>query len=121
LGFNLYDSDQVSQLSNPFLLNPSQDHFPEEIERNQDPQFPQYDAEAGTWVAPFFMGAINTRVVRRSFALFELFERRDSPFNPNLTYQEYLKFDSPWGWLPAAGITASMALFAGGAVFDSCK
>jgi len=112
-GFNLYDSDQVSGLSNPFLLNPPKEHSLDELKRNQDPQFPQYDTDAGTWVAPFFMGAINTRVVRRSFALFELFERRDSPLISNLTYQEYLKFDSPWGWLPAAGITASMALFTG--------
>jgi short subunit dehydrogenase-like uncharacterized protein len=109
-GFNLYDSGQIAQVSNPFLLNPPSEHSPEEIDRNQDPQFPQYDADAGTWVAPFFMGAINTRVVRRSFALLEQW---DSPLRPNLTYQEYLKFNSPLGWLSAAGITASMALLTG--------
>lgn len=70
-GFNLYDSGQMNQVSNPFLLNPPQEHSPEEIKLNQDPEFPQYDPDIGTWVAPFFMSPINTRVVRRSRALFE--------------------------------------------------
>lgn len=53
-------------------MNPPSDRsFTEaEIERNRDPQFPQYDPDEQTWVAPFLMGPINTRVVRRSLALF---------------------------------------------------
>ena len=108
--FNLYDSGQMSQVSDPFLLDPSGDRSPEEIERNRDPESPQYDSDLGTWVAPFFMGAINTRVVRRSSALYSQWQE---PYGSDFTYQEYLKFDSPLGWLQAAGMTAATALFTG--------
>jgi short subunit dehydrogenase-like uncharacterized protein len=100
----------MAQVSDPFLLNPPGEHSPAEIDRNQDPQFPQYDPDAGTWVAPFFMGAINTRVVRRSCALFEQWQE---PYGSDFTYQEYLKFDPPLAWLQSAAITAGMALFTG--------
>jgi short subunit dehydrogenase-like uncharacterized protein len=108
--FHLYDSDQIAQVSDPFLLNPPGEHSPREIARNQDPQFPQYDTERETWVAPFFMGAINTRVVRRSSALWEQWEEG---YGLDFSYQEYLKFDPPLAWLQSAVITAGMAFFAG--------
>lgn len=108
--FNIYNSTQVSQVSNPFLLNPTSDRSLEEIERNRDPEFPQYDPDLDTWVAPFFMGAVNTRVVRRSSALYSQWQ---DPYGVDFTYQEYLKFDPPIGWLPAVGITAATALFIG--------
>jgi short subunit dehydrogenase-like uncharacterized protein len=109
-GFNLYDSGQIARVSNPFLLNPPGEHSPEEIERNQDPQSSQYDPDLGTWVAPFFMGAINTRVVRRSCTLYEQWEE---PYGTDFTYQEYLKFDPPLAWLQSAAVTAGMAWFSG--------
>ena len=109
-GFNLYDSGQITQVSDPFLLNPPEKHSPAEIERHRDLQFPQYDANIGAWIAPFFMGAINTRVVRRSCALYEQWQE---PYGSDFTYQEYLKFSPPLPWLQAAGITASMALLTG--------
>lgn len=108
--FNLYDSGKASQVSNPFLLDPECDRSPEEVERNRDPVLPQQDPDIGTWVAPFFMGAINTRVVRRSSALYSQWHE---PYGSDFTYQEYLKFDSPLAWLQAVGITAGTALFAG--------
>jgi short subunit dehydrogenase-like uncharacterized protein len=109
-GFNLYDSGQMSQMSDPFLLNPPQEHSPKEIELSRDPKFPQYDAALGTWVAPFFMSPVNTRVVRRSGALFEGWGQS---YGTDFTYQEYLKFDPPLTWLQATGMTTGMALFDG--------
>ena len=109
-GFNLYDSGQGDRLSNPFLLNPPGKHSPEEVERNRDPQSFEYDADLGTWVAPFFMGPINTRVVRRSCALFEQWGK---PYGSDFAYQEYLKFDPPLAWFQAAGVTAAMTLLTG--------
>ncbi len=106
-GFNLYESGQAAEVGNPFLLNPVGEHSREEI-RNRDPLYPQYDADIGTWVGPFFMSSINTRVVRRSCALYEQWQE---PYGPGLTYQEYLKFDPPLAWLQATGMTAGMALF----------
>jgi short subunit dehydrogenase-like uncharacterized protein len=109
-GFNLYDSGQTAQVNDPFLLNPSAGHSSSDRERNRDPDSAQYDSDLGTWVAPFFMSSVNTRVVRRSWALFEQWQESDGA---NFTYQEYLKFDPPLAWLQATGVTAGMALFAG--------
>lgn len=106
-GLNLYDSGQVEQVSNPFLLSPPQEHSSEEIKLNQDPKFPQYDLEFGTWVAPFFMSPINTRVVRRSYALFEQW---DQSYGTDFAYQEYLKFEPPLAWLKATGRQAWLYL-----------
>ena len=108
--FNLYDSGQVNQVNNPFLLNPPQEHSLEEIKHNQDPDSPQYDADIGTWVAPFFMGPINTRVVRRSSALFDQWEQS---YGPDFAYQEYLKFDSPLALPQATATSVGMTLFGG--------
>lgn len=109
-GLNLYDSGQADQLSNPFLLNPSDEPTAAAIAYNQDPQQPNYDTDIKTWVAPFFMSPVNTRIVRRSCALFEQWQQ---PYGSDFTYQEYLKFNPPLAWLQAAGITAGMALFGG--------
>ena len=106
---NIYDRRELNQVSQPFLLNPPES-IPADIERHRDPISPQYDVDLGTWVAPFFMGAVNTRIVRRSWALSEQWEEH---YGINFSYQEYLKFDPPWAWLQSAGIVASLALVAG--------
>lgn len=108
--FNLYDSQGAAQLGDPFLLNSAKNHTQSEIERNCDPQTPSFDADLNTWVSPFFMGPVNTRIVRRSCALYEEWQE---PYGPDFTYQEYLKFDEPLAWLKATGVTAGLALFAG--------
>jgi short subunit dehydrogenase-like uncharacterized protein len=109
-GFNLYDSGKANLAANPFLLDPSSDRSPSEIQQNRDPELPQYDSEISTWIAPFFMGAINTRVVRRSSALYAQWQE---PYGSDFTYQEYLKFDPPLAWLQAVGVTAATVLFTG--------
>jgi short subunit dehydrogenase-like uncharacterized protein len=103
---NLYDSKQFDQVGDPFLLNPPGNrpgHEPEDF------VLPQYDPEINAWVGPFVMGAINTRVVRRSSALYEQWQ---SPYGSDFSYQEYMKFDQPLGWLKTAGVTAGLGLFA---------
>jgi short subunit dehydrogenase-like uncharacterized protein len=109
-GFNLYDSDGATQVNDPFLLNPSALHSQAQVELNRDPQKPSFDLDLNTWVAPFFMGAVNTRIVRRSSALFD--EWQES-YGSNFTYQEYLKFDEPLAGLKATAVTAGLALFTG--------
>lgn len=110
--FSLYDSDRTRQLNDPFLLNPTGDRSPEETERHRDPASPQYDPDIDAWIAPFFMGAINTRVVRRSSALYAQWQES---YGSDFTYQEYLKFDSSelLGALPAIAVTVGTALFVG--------
>ncbi|MEP0820822.1 MULTISPECIES: hypothetical protein [Trichocoleus] len=66
--------------------------------------------DLNTWVAPFFMGPVNTRIVQRSAALYEQWQ---DPYGPDFTYQEYLKFDEPLSWLKATSVTAGLALFTG--------
>jgi len=85
---------------NPFLLNPPGRHALAERLRNQDPRSACFDTTIGTWVAPFIMGSINTRVVRRSAALLAAY---GEPYGPRFRYQEYTKFDPP---LAAAKATA---------------
>jgi short subunit dehydrogenase-like uncharacterized protein len=108
-GLNIYDRGELDRVRQPFLLNPPES-VPTDLERHRDPMSPQYDENIGTWVAPFFMGAVNTRIVRRSCALFEQWQES---YGMDFSYQEYLKFDPPWGWLQSAGMVASMALVAG--------
>jgi len=106
--FNLYDSGQTERARDLFLLNPGVSHSKEEIERSQDPALPKYDRDIDAWAGPFFMGPINTRVVRRSAALFEQWQ---APYGPEFSYQEYMKFDGPFGWAKAGGLTAGTAIF----------
>jgi short subunit dehydrogenase-like uncharacterized protein len=116
--FNLYDSQGTPQMNDPFLLNSSipqaqgQSHSRQDdtAKRNRDPQALAFDPDLNTWVGPFFMGVVNTRIVRRSCTLYEEWHE---PYGADFTYQEYLKFDEPLAWLKAAGVTAGLALFSG--------
>ncbi|HEY9301474.1 MAG TPA: saccharopine dehydrogenase NADP-binding domain-containing protein, partial [Phormidium sp.] len=109
--FNLYDSNQTEQLKDPFLLNPAGNHTQTEIEQNRDPETPTFDSDLNTWVAPFFMGIVNTRIVRRSSALYDQWQEPYS--SEDFTYQEYLKFDEPLAWLKATSVNTGGALFTG--------
>ncbi|MCU0550027.1 MAG: saccharopine dehydrogenase NADP-binding domain-containing protein [Leptolyngbya sp. Prado105] len=108
--FNLYDSQGLAQMNEPFLLNPIGNHTQAELDRNRDPQLPSFDPDLNAWIAPFFMGAVNTRIVRRSAALFEDWQES---YGADFTYQEYLKVEEPLAGLKAAGMTAGLALFIG--------
>ena len=107
--FNLQESGQWDQVSEPFLLNPPGTYSPAESQRHPDPEYPQYDTDLKTWIAPFFMGPVNTRVVRRSQALYDQWQ---TPYGSEFTYQEYLKFDQPLAWFKAIGATGVMGLLA---------
>jgi short subunit dehydrogenase-like uncharacterized protein len=108
-GLNLYDSGQVTQIRQPFLLDPPGEHSSGEIERNRDPEHAEYDPQVDTWIAPFVMSTVNTRIVRRSRALYEQW---NESYGAQFTYQEYLKFDPPFAWIQATGIASVSALIA---------
>ncbi len=107
---NLFDSKGTALLADPFLLNPSGYLVQTESERNRDPLTPSFDPDLHTWVAPFFMGPVNTRIVRRSAALYAQWQES---YGTDFTYQEYLKFNKPLAWLQATGVMAGLAIFAG--------
>jgi short subunit dehydrogenase-like uncharacterized protein len=105
----LAQGGQAERLRDPFLLDPDSVHSPEEIALARDPVAPEHDPDLASWVGPFFMGPVNTRVVRRSAALFAGWEE---PYGSGFRYQEYLEYGSgPLAPLKAAGVTAGMALF----------
>lgn len=54
----------AKKLANPFLIAPSNPGT-----RQPNVKFAEYDESAKSWVAPFIMAAINTRVVHRSNGL----------------------------------------------------
>jgi short subunit dehydrogenase-like uncharacterized protein len=83
---NALETGQNKQFEDPFLLNP-RGTAPADAAAHADPVSPHRDAEFDAWVGPFFMGPINTRVVRRSAALVP-----GEPYAPGFHYQEYLRF-----------------------------
>jgi short subunit dehydrogenase-like uncharacterized protein len=105
---NVRESGARLPARNPFLLNPPQAHSQDEIDRCLDPTGVAYDGDIGAWVGPFIMGAVNTRVVRRSAALYAQWQQ---PYGLDFHYQEYTKFDPPLAWGKAALITGLMALY----------
>lgn len=107
---NLYDLQELGQMNQPFLLNPIRNQTQIQVDCNRDPQLPSFDSDLNTWIAPFFMAPVNTRIVRRSSALFEEWQE---PYGADFAYQEYLKLDEPLAGLKAMGLTAGFALFVG--------
>ncbi len=95
---NMLDTGRRKELADPFLLNPP-GTVPDDVSPHADPVAPHHDADFDAWVGPFFMGPINTRVVRRSVAL-----SGGSPFAPDFLYQEYLRF----GRGPGAALAAAV-------------
>lgn len=58
-------------MDDPLLLNPEAHRSDEERRHNQDRKGVGWSPELGRWLTPYFMAPVNTRVVRRSSALFE--------------------------------------------------
>lgn len=112
------DPARMAELRDPLLLNPLYAHSAAERAKNRDPQHVRYDTDVAAWTGPFFMGVINTRVVRRSAALYA--EWGDS-YGPDFRYQEYLKYSPLLGPLGAAGVTAGSALLMGSLEFPSVR
>ena len=97
---NILGSGQGAALADPFLLNPPEDRPPDPA-RHADPVLPFFDLDFRTWLAPFFMGPVNTRVVRRSAAVLGYGEK--------FHYQEYLRMGaSPLGGVAAASLSTGM-------------
>ncbi len=105
---NMLAAETPVQLDDPFLLDPPTSHGPRQTERSQDPTRPSRDADVGTWIGPFFMAPTNTRVVRRSAALYAGW---GEPYGPEFVYQEVLKYDRPFARAKAWLTTNALALF----------
>lgn len=95
-------------LLDPYALSPDRGAEPE-LGPERDPVRPVHDERLGGWLAPFVMGTVNTRVVRRSNAL------RGHAYGRGLRYRELmLTGRGPLGAAKAAGVAAAVAgIFAG--------
>jgi short subunit dehydrogenase-like uncharacterized protein len=119
---NILESGLAPQLADPFLLNPA-GTAPADGRRHADPVAPHRDADFDAWVGPFFMGPINTRVVRRSAALAALnADQRQPIYGPDFAYQEYLRFGrGPGAALAAAGMSIGGAVGQGALRLDAMR
>lgn len=94
-------------LANPYALAPAS--MRSGIDQ-PDVVIPKSDAVSGSWVAPFVMAAVNTRIVHRSHALL------DRPWGDEFTYGEAMMTGAgPVGAAKAAAVTAGLAGFVGAA------
>lgn len=85
----------------PWLLSPG--FRPSDAARifDRDPERVHFHERAGLWTAPFVMSVINTRVVRRSAALFAA---KGAPYGADFAFQEYFASRSRVSaWAVAAG------------------
>lgn len=102
---NLLDEGAAGELENPFLLNPP-GSAPADASAHRDPAGALHDADFDAWLAPFAMGPINTRVVRRSAGLLA----DAGLYADDFRYQEYLRIGrGPAAALAAAGVAVGMA------------
>ncbi|EON92591.1 saccharopine dehydrogenase-like protein [Marinobacter lipolyticus SM19] len=91
------------ELANPFSICPP-DHRSQA--RQPSLKTAEYDEDFGVWLAPFVMGAINTRVVHRSNAL------QQARYGKEFTYDEAMMTGRGIkGRLTAYGITGGLGAF----------
>ena len=108
---NMMEEGSQRDLADPFLLNPDDQRPGPAPERSRDPRAPAFDLDLGGWTAPFFMGPVNSRVVRRSAAL--LASRGQGP-GPDFSWQERM-----WTGRGIPGRLKALAVTAGiGTVFS---
>ncbi len=90
-------------LADPYALSPNRADDPEPGSE-RDSMKPLRDDRLGGWLAPFVMGSVNTRVVRRSNAL------QDHAYGRGLRYRELmLTGGGPLGLAKAAGVAGGIA------------
>ena len=95
-------------LADPYALSPDREAEPD-LGSERDSLRPLRDDRLGGWMAPFVMGSVNTRVVRRSNAL------RGHAYGRQFRYRELmLTGGGPLGLAKATGIAGGLAaMFAG--------
>jgi short subunit dehydrogenase-like uncharacterized protein len=106
---NMAETGANKLMRDPFLLSPLIQRPLKDLER--DPAAGAFDEDAKTWVAPFVMSAINTRVVRRSCQILGV----------DFAYQEYLKVNGALAGPLAVSVAAGSALFEAGLRFSPVR
>lgn len=100
-------------LTNPYILCPGEGR---DGVRQPNVQFTEHDAAMNSWLAPFVMAAINTRVVHRSHALL------GRPYGHDFTYDEStMTGPGAGGRLRATAMASGMAAFMIGAALPPTR
>ncbi|MFN3197519.1 MAG: saccharopine dehydrogenase family protein [Bradymonadia bacterium] len=101
---NMGEAGVNRRMGDPVLLNPKPHRTKAARERSKDVREPAFDEDLQTWLTPFFMAPVNTRVVRRSHALFS---DADAGYGPHFVYQETMEVKSKrQAWAMALGLGA---------------
>lgn len=103
---NMGAAGETRRLADPVLLNPESHRTSEHRAANKDRMGVAYDEDLERWSGPFMMAAVNTRVVRRSAALADLF---GEPYGDGFGYQEAMLAKSR---LQATGMALGLGAFA---------
>ena len=99
---NIMGGEGAQSFADPYLLNPPGER-PLNARDASDPVIPRFDDDFDAWLGPFFMGPINTRVVRRSAALLN--------YGPDFHYQEYRRMGAGVaGGVAATTLSVGMTL-----------
>lgn len=99
------DKAARKQMADPYSLNPAQ---APRGPKDWDPRSVDFVPELGQWASPFFMGPVNTRVVRRTHALL------GTPWGTDFSYQEYIAHGPGWkGRLRATGLLVGLGAVLG--------
>jgi short subunit dehydrogenase-like uncharacterized protein len=102
-------------LFDPYSLSPDRGKEPD-LGSERDPMGVIRDPELGGWLAPFVMGTVNTRVVRRSNAL------QDHAYGRRFRYRELMLTGGlPFGPAKAAAVVGGLGAFAGGLAFPPTR
>ncbi len=104
----MQESGAAARMRDPVLLNPPGMREQNRPEAESDPLLPQWEPDLKAFSAPFIMGPINTRVVRRSAALEATWQQ---PYGGGFRYQEYWKGEGVFGLAETVGMAWSQAIF----------
>jgi short subunit dehydrogenase-like uncharacterized protein len=102
------DRSLARVLGDPYALSPDRDAEPE-LTGEADLRGAEYSEELGTWLGPFVMAQVNTRVVRRSSAL------EGWAYGRRFRYREVMAFGSGLtGRARALGVGGGLAALTAG-------
>jgi short subunit dehydrogenase-like uncharacterized protein len=105
------DRSLAKKLANPYLISPTR-----LAARQPNVSFAEFDPIAKSWLAPFVMAGINTRVVHRSNAL------QDYSYGKDFKYDEAMMTGNGFkGRLTAMGLAGGMAGFLIGAALPPTR
>jgi short subunit dehydrogenase-like uncharacterized protein len=101
------ESGDGRRMADPVLLNPRDNQTKAERKRSRDLRRVIFDPDRQVWLTPFIMAQVNTRVVRRSNALFMAYEG-ESAYGPEFSYHEAMEMK---GKAKAYGVGLGLAGF----------